>query len=67
MTRDDARDPPDGAITTEDEFDDALHRLLSAAARNGVDPRGARVYRNGESAPDWEVMIHDLAERDGTE
>lgn len=67
MTRDDARDPLDGAVTTEDEFDDALRRLLSAAARNGVDPRGARVYRNGESALDWEVVIHDLADEDGAD
>lgn len=62
MTSDDARDPLQGAITNEDEFDDALQRLLSAAARNGLDPRGARVYRNGDAVPDWEVMIHELAD-----
>lgn len=67
MTRDDTRDPLDGEITNVDEFDDALHRLLSAAAGNGVDPRGARVYRNGGVAHDWEVMIHELAEESGSD
>lgn len=67
MTRDDTHAPLDGEITSVDEFDDALRRLLSAAAENGVDPRGARVYRNGEAAPEWEVMIHELAEERGTD
>ena len=57
MTRD---SPLDGEITTAGEFDAALEALLSAAARNDVDPRGSWEYRNGDDAEDWEVLIVEL-------
>jgi len=62
MTRD---HPFDGDVTTEEEFDAALEQLLSAARENGVDPQGSWVYRNGRNAPDWEVMVVELAKDDG--
>lgn len=58
--------PPGGEITTEAEFDAALERLLLQAARNGINPRGSWVYRNGSTAPDWEVMVLEL-EKEPTE
>ncbi len=48
-------------ITTEAEFDEALRKLVLSALGNGVDTRGAWVYRNGESYPDLEVLVTELA------
>lgn len=60
------RDPPvDGEITTAQEFDAALETLLSAADRNGIDPRGSWEYRNGDDADDLEVLIVELETEDG--
>lgn len=47
-------------ITTADSFEVALGDLLAAASRNGIDPRGAWVYRGQERVPDWEAMIIEL-------
>lgn len=59
------RDSPfDDDITTVDEFDDALGRLLSTAARNGIDPRGTWEYRGADATSDLEVMIVELEERE---
>lgn len=51
-------------ITTEDAFDAALSELIVAALRNGIDPKGGWVCRDGEAVPDTEVMIYEL-ERGG--
>lgn len=61
------RDFIDGDITTDAEFNAALGQLLLEAVRNDIDPRGAWVYRNVQTAPDWEIMVLELASRDGTE
>lgn len=47
-------------VTTADEFEAALGSLLITAARNGVEPRGSWVYRNGDTRVDWEVLVHEL-------
>lgn len=50
----------DGTIETEAELEAAIQQVLLAATENGVDPRGTWVYRNGDTIPDWEVMILEL-------
>lgn len=52
--------PFDTAITTSEEFEAALGRLLGAATQNGIDPRGSWVYRDGDSGRDWEALIVEL-------
>lgn len=61
MTRDFIADD----ITTQDEFDAALGQLLAHATRIDIDPRGSWIYRNGQNAPDWEVMVYELEKEDG--
>ena len=57
----DTPDTPDRDITTEAAFDSALQILLLSALENGLDLRGAWVYRNGEDHPDLEVLVTELA------
>jgi hypothetical protein len=64
MTRDDVYDPE---VTTEAEFDAALNLILDSAVSNGLDPRGSWVYRNGDSHPDWEVLVAELQKDAGAE
>lgn len=52
--------PFDGDIDSEAELEAAMQHVLRSAADNGVDPRGSWVYRNGDSFPDWEVMVLEL-------
>lgn len=60
--------PDDAAdISSQEEFERVLFRILRAAHENDVDPRGSWVSRNGPSAPDWEVLITTLAKRDDTD
>lgn len=59
-----AMSPPDRAITTEDELDSAFQSLLLAALENGLDPRGAWEYRNGQTYPDLEVLVTELTKPD---
>lgn len=51
-------------ITTEEAFDAALSELIVAALRNGLNPKGGWVCRNGEAVPDTEVMIYELGDED---
>jgi hypothetical protein len=51
-------------ITTEEAFDAALSELIVAALRNGLNPKGGWVCRNGEAVPDTEVMIYELGGED---
>ncbi|MFB6233369.1 MAG: hypothetical protein ABEH61_03825 [Haloarculaceae archaeon] len=72
MTDDHSRDSLHGQITTEEAFEAALSDLLSTALRNGIDPRGSWVCRDGETSPDMEVMVLELedgshSDGDGTE
>lgn len=55
-----ADNPFTDAVTTDDEFEMALRRLVLAAVENDVDPSGPWVYRNGEGVTDWEVMVTEL-------
>lgn len=56
--------PGDVQIATEEQFATALEQLLVAAAENDVDPQGAWVVRNGDSPPDWEVVVMELAKQE---
>lgn len=47
-------------ITSEEEFETALGELLTQANKHNIDPLGSWVYRNGATAPDWEVMVLEL-------
>lgn len=62
MTRE-AADSPDRSISTEAEFDSALQTLVLSALENDLDLRGAWDYRNGESYPDLEVLVTELAKQ----
>jgi hypothetical protein len=50
----------DDEISTTKEFEAALGRVILAALENGVDPRGAWEFRNGEAGSDVEVMVVEL-------
>lgn len=61
-------DSPDGnAITSTEEFDAALERLLRRAGRGGVDVRGSWVYRSAEQTYDLEVMVYELDGADASD
>ena len=60
----DQNGPCDSSITTEEELDTALKVLLSDAHENGIDPEGSWVVQNGSAAPDWEVQVFELANRE---
>jgi hypothetical protein len=60
MTKD-ASDIPDDAVRTAAEFEAVAQKLLQAAHRNEIDVAGSWVLRNGDSLPDWEVQVHELA------
>ncbi|MFB6133008.1 MAG: hypothetical protein ABEJ44_06360 [Halanaeroarchaeum sp.] len=66
MTRD-TSDRFDGEIRSETEFEAVLRELLISAYLNGIDPGGAWDLRNGDNAPDWEVMVTELAKQNGTD
>lgn len=57
----DAADSPDWDLSTEAEFDAALQTLLLAGLKNGLDLQGAWDYRNGDTYPDLEVLISEIA------
>lgn len=62
MTRD-TPDISDWDITTDAAFESALKTLLLAAMAEGLDPRGAWAYRNGDGRPDLEVIVTELAKQ----
>ncbi len=48
-------------ITSEEAFQSALSRLLTAAVENDVDIRGSWIYRSDDiNRRDWETMIIEL-------
>lgn len=53
--------PFDGAISTAEDFDDALRELVLTALDNDVDPTGSWVARNGSGTPDFEIEVYELA------
>ena len=53
--------PGDGISSTE-EFETALSRVVLAALENGVDPRGTWEYRANGTNSDVEVMVVELAD-----
>jgi len=56
-------------VATDAEFETAIGDLIATALRNGVDPRGSRVY-DGGAGPErrrFEIMIHELEPTDETD
>lgn len=66
MTNDDPT-PFDNDTLTEDDFESILEQLLVSAFDNGIDPRGSWEYRNGDSHPDFEVMVTELMKDSGND
>jgi hypothetical protein len=58
-----ADDPPgdDAAFGAE------LRALLRRAHEAGVDVRGGWECRNGDGEPDWDVVVTEVAKRDGAD
>lgn len=52
----------DGNISSPEDFEAALDRLVLAAQQNDVDLRGTWDFRTDGAAPDMEVMIVELTE-----
>lgn len=59
MTTDDTSDDE---ISSTEEFEVALGRVLRDALENGVDPRGTWEYRSDDPGSDVEVMVVELAD-----
>ncbi|WP_435074310.1 hypothetical protein [Halorubrum sp. HHNYT27] len=59
MTTDDTSDDE---ISSTEEFEVALGRVLHDALESGVDPRGTWEYRTGGTGSDMEVMVVELAD-----
>lgn len=51
----------DDDISSTEDFEAALGRLLLVALRNDIDPRGTWEYRTDGSTSDVEVMVVELA------
>lgn len=60
MTNHESGDSFQGNITSEEAFEATLGELIVTARQNGIDPLGSWVCRNGETAPDMEVMVFEL-------
>lgn len=60
-----AHDTPHRDVTTADTFSRILQELLLAAHENGVEVAGGWECRSNEPAPDWEVVVTELAEETG--
>lgn len=56
-------DAPRSAVTTEDEFHEALQRLVTEAAANGVDVRGGWPVLDDESDDSWGLEITEISRR----
>ncbi|WP_255150158.1 HalOD1 output domain-containing protein [Halorarius halobius] len=56
-------DDPPAAITTEDEFHEALQQLVTDAAANGVDVRGGWPIVDDDREDSWELVITKIARR----
>ncbi|WP_434521475.1 hypothetical protein [Halorubrum sp. AS12] len=52
----------DDEISSTEEFETALGRVILAALENGVDPRGTWEYRANGTNSDVEVMVVELAD-----
>ncbi len=48
------------AVTSDEEFEEALTRLITIAHDNGVDVKGPWVCRNGDGAASWEALVVEL-------
>jgi hypothetical protein len=53
---------PDDEISSTEDFEAALGRLLLVALRNDIDPLGSWEYRTDGIASDVEVQVVELAD-----
>lgn len=59
----DGAGPSDRQISTRAEFDSALELLILSALEHNLDIKGAWEYRNGQTYPDFEVLVTELAKQ----
>lgn len=52
----------DDDVSSPDEFEAALGKIVLSALQEGIDLRGAWEYRTDDGTPDLEVTIVELAE-----
>ena len=55
-------DTSDDEISSTEEFEVALGRVIRDAFENGVNPRGTWEYRSDRAGADVEVMVVELAD-----
>ncbi|MFC7200782.1 hypothetical protein [Halospeciosus flavus] len=53
-------------VVTEEEFQRALSKLVSAAAANGVDVEGGWTCEANPTGEEWDVVISVLGSSDST-
>lgn len=53
---------PDDEVSSTEEFEVALGRVIRAALENDVNPRGTWEYRSDRADADVEVMVVELAD-----
>lgn len=53
--------------TTQEALDEALQTLLQQAHENGIDVQGGWECRNGDSYPDWDVVITEVEKPDASD
>ncbi|ELZ32693.1 hypothetical protein DJ71_09270 [Halorubrum sp. E3] len=53
---------PDDEVSSTEEFEAALGRVIRDAFENGVNPRGTWEYRSDRAGADVEVMVVELAD-----
>lgn len=49
------------AVTTDEEFNDALNGLIQSAHANDVDVEGGWECRTRSGNPDWDVVILEVS------
>ncbi|NHX35147.1 MULTISPECIES: hypothetical protein [Halolamina] len=52
----------DGEMSSTEDFEEALSRVLLSALENDIDPRGTWEYRTDGTASDMEIMVVELAD-----
>lgn len=53
---------PNDDMSSIEDFEAALSRVILTALQNDIDPRGTWEYRAEETATDMEIMVIELAD-----
>lgn len=53
---------PDDEMSSTEDFENALSRMILSALENDIDPRGTWEYRTEGTGSDMEIMIVELAD-----